>query len=386
MSQDGQLRELTPADREQSWRLGVLAFGGDPAAPVPPAPAGSRSWGLFEGDRLVARAAVRSYTQWWGGRRVPMGGLAGVAVHPDARGSGASRRLVLAALAHLRADGQPVSVLFPTAPGLYRSLGWELVGAIEETVVPLGPLRAAGDPGRTRVRTAGPDDAAALGRLWQAHGEATDGLLTRDGPSFPAGPAAPQSRDLVALAEDDGVATGYLAYDRGREYGPLAQLAVGELVTRTPAATAALARSLGSWDTVATTALWRGPVDDLALLLPQTVAPPVRTWPWMLRVADAPGAVAARGWPAGVRTEAAFTLVDPQVPEHEGAWRLAVDGGRGTLERARPGSPRLHVRGLARVFAGSGASAALVRAGLLDAPVPGLDALTGTAPTLLDYF
>jgi hypothetical protein len=107
----------------------------------------------------------------------------------------------------------------------------------------------------------------------------------------------------------------------------------------------------------------------------------------MLRIVDAPAAVAARGF-RGADTEATFDLVDQDVPEHARGWRLVVENGSGRLEPVDdPDLPRLHVRGLALLWAGAGDTGVLQRAGLLDRPVPGLDpAFAGQRARILDYF
>lgn len=381
------VRVVRGAEAEQAWALGVLAFGGDPAAPARPEPAGARTYGAFDGDRLVATAGVRAYTQWWGGRRVPVGGLAGVAVHPDARGRGTAAALVRDVLARLGAAGQVLSVLFPTAPGIYRGLGWEVVGTRDQTLLPTAALRQVRSPAGTAVRTASHGDAGRVQALWRAVGAAGNGQLTRDGPSFPRGADEVLSRDvLVLLAERDGEPLGYLGYSRGRGYGPDSVLTARELVSTEPAATAALLASLGSWDAVAPRVRWHGPVDELDLLLPQPVPPPDVRQPWMLRVVDAPGAIAARGFPVGCRQRLDFTLVDPERPEHAGPWRLTVEDGQGTLGRVAPGPPRLHVRGLSLLYAAAAGPALLRRTGLLDGEIPGLEVFAGPRPVLLDTF
>ena len=384
-----ELRELGADDLEVAWELGRLAFGGDPASsPTPPGP-GRRTWGVLQQGRLLAVAAVDDYEQWWGGRRVPMAGVASVAVHPDARGQGAAARLVRSLLPRMAAAGQPVSALFPTAVGLYRGLGWEVVGSLDETRLPVRDLRGVGDPGDVRVRTAGLDDVPALRALWDEQGRAGAGALSRTGPRFPHGAQAALEADVVALAESGGQAVGYASYDRGRGYRAGAELHLWELVAGTPQATAALVRSLASWEAVVEAVRWRGPVEDLALLLRSAVPAPHEVQPWMLRVVDAPAAVAARGFPDGVEVDVGFALDDPDVPGHAGGWRLQVAGGSGALvrEERAGGLPRLSVRGLALLFAGTADPGLLVRAGLLERPLPALAAaFAGPRPRLLDYF
>ena len=375
------IRELTPDDEEQAERLNRLAFGGDPAAAPRPAPPGVRL-GAFDGrGRLVAGARVAPYEQWWGGRAVPMGGVAAVAVHPDARGRGLAARLVGGLDEVMRGQGQHVSTLFPTAVGLYRGLGWEVVGTLDETR--LDPaLLAVGDPPGVTVRSAGYDDVPALAGLYDALGAASSGLLVRRGPCFPRGAQALLESSVAALAVDgDGQPVGYVTYDRGRGYGPTSALRVWELVTTSADATAALLRSLASWRSVVGTIRWRGPTAPLALLLPSVLPPPDQAQPWMLRLVDPVAAVAARGFADGLSLE-----VEVQIGGT--GWRLAVQDGRAALEpTTRTGLPSLHPRGLALLYAGTVDTAGLVRAGLLDRPEPRLDvAFAGPRPQILDSF
>jgi predicted acetyltransferase len=395
----------TDDDLDQAWLLSTLAFGGDlTQARTPPAP-GRVTLGAFDDGRLLAKASLRSYAQWWGGRRVPMGGVAGVAVHPEARGRGLASRVVRGLLPLMAERGQVVSALFPTVPGLYRQLGWEVAGSLDETPVPTGALvsrpaagataaearrAGAGAAGGMRVRAAGPGDVPALGQLYDAHGAATAGLLTRAGPSFPAGPGGLLGHEVVTLAESAaGEPLGYVAYDRGRGYSASARLRVRELVTGRPDAAAALLATLASWDPVVPQLLWRGPTDQLELLLGRSVGPPSERQPWMLRVTDAPAAVAARGFAPGIEVRTAFVLDDPDVPGNSGPWGLHVTEGRGALERLDDptGLPVLAAGGLALLYAGAADTGLLLRSGLLDAPLPGADAaFAGPRPRLLDYF
>jgi predicted acetyltransferase len=378
-------RLLTDADSDSVWRLSQLVFGWL-GGEVPPTLQGQTVVGVDGPGGLIGSARLRSYEQWWGGRRVRMGGLAGVAVHPHARGQGAVRSMVAELLALMRDGQQPVSVLFPTAPGIYRPLGWEVVGSLDDTVVPTGAFRRVAAAGDVPIRTAGPADVPAVAGLYDAYARSTDGLLTRDGMEFPKGAVGVLEHDVVALAEQDGRPAGYLTYARGSGYRA-SELRAWELVAQTPQARAALLGSLGTWDAVSATVRWRGPTDELALALSGSLPPPASVQPWMLRIVDAPAAVAARGFRGG-DAEVSFALVDPQVPAHARGWRLVVRAGDGRLEPVEDTDlPQLHVRGLALLWSGAAGSEAVVRAGLLDRPLPALDrAFAGQPARILDYF
>jgi len=383
-------------DLEESWQLGRLAFGVGPEATPPTWPRPFDALGVRDDrGRLVAKASLQDYAQWWGGRRVAMGGVAGVAVHPDARGRGLASLLVRELTTLMGERGQGLSALFPTVVGLYRALDWEVVGSLDETVLTTSDLRAwatgerqvrAGGQvgtGRPQVRTAERAEAPAMHALYQAHAQEGAGLLTRDGPMFPDGSEGAFGGDVVSVVEGpDGTLLGYVRYDRGRGYRGEAELFVWELVSADPAASRALLAALAGWHPVAPRTRWRGSTDALGLLLPAAVPPTARRQPWMLRIVDPALAVTARGWAADCDVE----LVLDGRP-----WRWQVRDGDGTLDPGAAGSvtrgPTLHPRGLALLYAGAADTAAVRRAGLLDGPLPGLDAaLAGPRPGLLDYF
>jgi predicted acetyltransferase len=380
------VRELGHDDIEQVSRLSQLSFGyRSETAP-------SELRGMFGIDgadgRLAAMARVRSYEQLWGGRRVRMGGIASVAVHPDARGQGHANVLMRSLLPLMRSAAQPISALFPTGVGVYRPVGWEVVGSLDDTRIATRDLQPAGPPGAVQVRSAGLSDAATVAALYAGLG--LNGLLTRDGEEFPSAEEALLEHDVVALAELDGSAVGYATYARGSGYREGSELRLRDFVHRSAPAAGALLRSLASWSTVAPTVLWRGPTTGLGLHLSRAVPPPVQSQPWMLRIVDAVAAVAQRGFLPDVDADSAFVLFDPDVADHCRPWRLRVTGGSGVLEELTPAAdlPVLHVRGLALLYAGAADVAALLRAGLIDRPVPGLDAAFSAAqlPQILDYF
>jgi predicted acetyltransferase len=262
------------------------------------------------------------------------------------------------------------------------------VGSLDDTRIATRDLQPTAASEGVRVGTAGPEDVAAIRELYGGLG--VNGLLSREGPEFPAGADAVLEHDVVALAEDEtGAAVGYASYARGTGYREGSELRVWEFVPRTAPAASALLRSLASWSTVASTVLWRGPTTELERHVAGPIPPATRRQPWMLRIVDAPAAIAQRGFGTGVATEATFLLDDPDVADHCGGWRLRVASGSGALEPVAPAAdlPRLHIRGLALLYAGVADVPALLRAGLVDRAVEGLDpAFAGHQPRILDYF
>src|SRR5260221_13771354 len=66
--------------------------------------------------------------QYWHGRAVPMAGVGGVKIAPEARGRGIGREMMRALLGAMAGRGYPLSVLYPATAQIYRSLGWEMAG------------------------------------------------------------------------------------------------------------------------------------------------------------------------------------------------------------------------------------------------------------------
>jgi len=74
--------------------------------------------------QLAGQARTIDYRAWYGGVEVAAGGLAGVAVAPEARGGGVAAALVARHIAQCRERGAPWSLLYPFAASFYAAHGW----------------------------------------------------------------------------------------------------------------------------------------------------------------------------------------------------------------------------------------------------------------------
>jgi len=350
--------------------------------------------------------------QWWHGRSMPMAGVAGVKVGPEHRGRGVGTAMMAALLADVADRGFPVSALYPATVPLYRAFGWEIAGGTYQAVVPSRSLAAlipadvaggtgpgepgepgeAGEPsepgepgGAARLRRATADDGPAIvavkGRVHEA--------LRHCGPNT----REPRElRDWLANPDHFGYLAddGFLSYRwaRGTE-----ELAVDELVAASAGTARALWQILASHATMADQVRACLPPDDTVQWLTRESDVQIRRRnAWMLRIVDAPAAIAARGFPAGVTLSVPVEIADPARPANSGRWRLEVTGGQGSLRRADAEAAaadplRLGARGLAALFGGAPAGA-LRLAGLLAGGDRGtdnqLDAAFGAAAFLLD--
>src|SRR5262249_47738475 len=99
--------------------------------------------------------------QYFGGRSVPLAGIAGVGVAPHARARGVARALVHHALDDARARKVPIAGLYPATQRVYRSVGFEQAGEQIQYEIPLAALN-----GRFEVEVSPiPDLPAAIAGL-----------------------------------------------------------------------------------------------------------------------------------------------------------------------------------------------------------------------------
>jgi predicted acetyltransferase len=307
--------------------------------------------------------------QWWLGRAVPMAGVASVKVAPELRGRGVGRALMTELSALMTARGFPISTLYAATMPIYRQQGWELGGARYTATLPSRSLRALGRPAaEPEIRRAGPGDAAAVIEvLGQVHARARD-----------CGPVTFTEQVIRDWLADPDV-FGYLAPDGflGYQWHGHHELRVEKIVAASQDTTLALLSILASHSSIARTVrAYVAPADPLWWLLGEQDAEVAERYAWMLRVHDAPAAIAARGFPPAA-IEVPLRLGD-------GLWQLSVSSaGHAQLTETTSPAPHrtpleLGARGLAALYCGTPV-ATLRRSGLATAGTPESDALLDTA-------
>lgn len=343
----------------------------------------------FVDGRVAAATNVLPFGVFLGGGRVGVGGYSPVAVAPEHRGRGLGRLVSAAPFADLRERGEPLAGLFPASTRLYRGVGFEVAGTWTERQITSRLLLGLPPAPGVVVRRAGPDDLAAVTDCYDRIAPSRHGYLDRPGSWWRrvAGDGA-DDRHLYVVDGQGGSVDAYVLY----RHVPAAvdsTIKVREVIAATAEHACALWRLVGSSSTQATTTSFAAaPEHPLVLLLPEqddrpapAQVPEIRP---MYRVVDLPAAVAARGFPAGLRATVDLELADAWCPWHEGRWRLVVEGGSGRAERGGAGTVRLGPNGLAPLFTGYAPASTLAAVGLLggagDAPLAALDAAFAGPP------
>jgi len=377
------VRKLDVPDLSAAWALGTEAFGQWPTGtPLPPTPTGPvpglHRWGAFDDDRLVTEVAANEYHSWWRGRQVATCGISSVAVAAEHRGAGLLVRVLGAVLAEAVERGEVLSTLYPTANGIYRGLGYELITSYDTVEVPTAELGRIRMPDGVRTRRATVADQPAMKAVYAAWAAAQNGPLTRTGLRFHASDAELHDRSTgTTLALDDaGAVTGFVSWSRGEGYGHDAVLTVRDLLATDAASYRALWHVVGSFASVTGTVRLTTSGDDPArLVLPSMTWHVVKRNPYMLRVLDLPGAVA--GDRLGVL---------------DGGYRLTLSSqpARCELVAVGGGVPTLTPQGLALLLSGAQSCANLRLLSHLSGPAEHDDVLEqafgGRQVHVRDYF
>lgn len=344
-------------------------------------------WGLTDNaDRVVAHGRFTLVDHWFGGRRVPTQHVASVAVPPEHRGGGAAAALMTAAIAEGARAGAGLSLLFPATVRLYRRVGYEHAGDF-----PRYRLDARNaPPSGPRLRPAGGEaDWAAIRRCG-------DHAVSRQhGPAVRPADRWEQLRATTyhyVLDGADGEIDAYVLFDHTHEAGDWRYtLSVTDWAATTAEGLAGVVGLLGRHGTTGKAATFRGPVPDRwsMLVAEQDVTQVSSLW-WMARGLHLAAAVAARGFPPGLRGSAAVVVDDPLLPAARGPWRLEVADGRGSLAPTSSAAVRLDVRAVGPLFTGYRTPVELALAGLVEGPDDALawlaGAFAGPVPVLQDFF
>jgi predicted acetyltransferase len=396
---DLEIRLLTQDDLEQAFRLDQQAFNTPKdrrdlwmkrALP-------ERTHAAFADGRLAATTHVHALGQFFGGRSVPMGGVGDVAVAPENRGKGLARRLMTEALLAMRSRGEVVSTLFPATTTLYRSVGYELAGAaVWHQLSPRALLELRGPNSLETRRVERGDDLAGIRCCYERVAPEINGWVDRDDrrwrslwESWHAG------QYVYACEKPGGEVEAYLVYRheptppgvRG-DYG----VRVEQIVATTPeglrAAWWTLASSASVVDAITFAA---SPEDALFLIMPEQYSSVRWQVRWLLRLVDAPAAVAARGYTPSLEIELPLSVEDAILAGNAGDWTLRVAEGEGRLEPGGQGGPRLGIGALSSLYTGWASTATLSRAGLLEGGSPtqlrALDAaFGGPTPWMMEEF
>jgi predicted acetyltransferase len=351
----------------------------------------------FDDGRVVAAAAARGFTQWFGGREFPCAGIYAVATLPEYRGSGLASRTVSVLLEESREAGVPLSCLYPAVLRPYRRLGYELAGAQIEHEVSLADLPVLS--ASLDVSEYDPGHLPEVRDCYRRVVPTSNGPIDCDEEDWwTVRVMGHWNPDVVSRAvvcrDEDGVVQGYASYYHDQAEGepaPAFRIACKHLVAATPEALRSLVSFFRTFRGLGQTLSFFGPVNPpLAMLVPEQRVKERWSFRWMLRLLDVVASLEGRGYPS-VSGEAVIAVEDPDVGANRGAFRLTAEQGKVRVERVDEGRHRpIPIGALASIFSGYLPVSSAVQLGYLDADdraAPLLaDLFAGPPPWMYDFF
>ena len=339
--------------------------------------------------RVAGGLAVIPMGQWFGGISVPMLGIAGVTVVPEARGRGTALSLMRAALGEARKNGVALSALYPATRTLYRLAGYELAGArFRYTArlkdLPLGSRELEVHP----IEDGDRSDVEAAYRAWA---RPRAGALDRGEYVWRRVRAPRDGAARGFLVRGKAGIEGYLyAVQRTSPAAGMHDLLLTDFVTLSAGAARSLLGFLADHRSTAHTVVWHGGFPDTLLFeQPENATTTELHEHFMLRIVHAEAALCARGYPKH-DAEVELELSDSELADNTGRYRLVVREGRADVMRGGSGTVRLDARALAALYSGFLRASDLARSGRVTgdaASLETLDALfAGPPPGLGDFF
>lgn len=126
--------------------------------------------------RLVACTQVFRKQIRLAGTVIRLGGIGSVATHPEYRGRGLARDLLLEREQYMRDEGFPLGLLFTDIPEFYAKLGWVALPLRQfQLQFADGPVDSA-----FRIREFGPEDLDAIRALFEAYASRFEGAIVRN--------------------------------------------------------------------------------------------------------------------------------------------------------------------------------------------------------------
>jgi len=382
-----------PADMEALAPIVAWAFGNDARS--------SLEW-LHRVDAGCLRVASRSgrsgvgieaglveipMGQWFGGERLSMLGLAGVAVAPEARGQGVAFELVAATLRAARERDVALSMLYPSTYRLYRKAGYELAGSYCNYSLQIGKL-----PRLPRELSIASLDGAAAEALYRRVARGRDGHVDR-GPYVWRRVREPRGEQTHGFGvSDSGGLIGYV-YARPAELRKLPlELSLSDFVISDRRAFRALLGFFADHSSLAERVSWHGgPADARLLGVPERALQVSIEEYWMLRLVHVERALLGRGYPE-LDADVDLEVEDALLPENSARYALRVRAGKPQLAGAEKATrrARLDVGSLGALYSGFVPPRELVLAGVLEADERTLGTLgalfAGPAPSSADFF
>lgn len=339
---------------------------------------------IHQSDRIAGGLALLQMEQWFGGKPIPMTGIAAVGVLPEYRGTGMAKALMSQTLQEIYSSGVPISVLYAATQRPYRQAGYEQAGIYclwEIATEAIGINQSD----RTLSVDPVPLDIEQFSELHQQWASRNNGNLARTPLMWKLLLAPPGEKVFAYRLGTEG----YLIFRQTSEPNP--QLIVQDWVALTPRAIRRLWTFFRDHRSQIATVQWCGAlVEPLQLALLEQTEKIKKQERWMMRIVDVAKALSLRGYPVGVTGELHLEIEDELLEENRDRFILSVEDGKAEVTRGGKGEVKMDIRALAPLYTGLFSASQLQRLGYVEANERSLSLATqffaGSEPWMPDKF
>ncbi|MUL38940.1 GNAT family N-acetyltransferase [Gloeocapsopsis dulcis] len=338
---------------------------------------------IHDSNQMIGGLAIIPQGQWFGGKCIPMGGIAAVGIAPEYRGSGAALELMRQTIRELYRRGIPLSTLYAATQRLYRQAGYEQGGSLCSWEMPTQSIMMRD---RTLPMQAVNLDHHQLHNLYQQQAKLTNGYLQRHQVIWQE--IVESSTYAYLIGEDQP--EGYLMFKQ-QKVKDSDCIVVRDLVLLTPGAVRRFWTFIGDHRSQIEKVRWKHSLNVFfTLMLPEQTAKIVDLGRWMVRIVDVIAALKNRGYPQELVTELHLEVRDSLIVENNDKFTLKVAQGRGEITRGGRGELKLNVSGLSPLYTGLFTPQQLQLVGHLEATETALLSATqifaGSSPWMSDFF
>jgi predicted acetyltransferase len=275
-------------------------------------------WGAFDEKRAMLSALIIiPFEAWIQGKKLAMGGIAGVATWPEARRQGCVSKLLVHSLNTMRSSGQTISMLHPFAFPFYHKYGWELTIERKKYTIESRQLPPRTEtPGQVKRMTK--PDIELLDRIYSTYASRYSGTIVRTADWWQR--KILSDPGIVAVYTNEaGEPEGYVFYEVANR-----TLKIHDWVSTNETARLALWTYISNHDSMIDQLTITVPVDDsLPFLLPDPRVKQELIPYFMSRIVDAEAFLGLYTWAPGEREETVMLyLTDSHAPWNNGVYRL----------------------------------------------------------------
>lgn len=375
------VRPYEPRDQEEVWRVRETTYNSGRPIPIEKQVFSTTSPYVAELDgKVVGTFVILDMTCTRGPlAEFKTGGIAAVAVAPEARQSGVGGAMMRWSLRHMREKGYVLGALYAFRESFYRKFGYEVCGMRYRITCPQARLPRW--PAELPVRRIGYKHLDAIKPCYERFARQRSGMNVRTDLHW---------RRIII---DDQVKTIYAVGDPVEAYALLEhdetfwnEQSIQELVWTTERGYSSIMSFIGQLASNKTSASWNEPRDSpfVARCLDQGIRVESEK-PIMFRLLDPEAAL--RQLSAEASGEFSLEIDDPDLPENRGPWQVVYGPQEpARVAKSERSSLTLTARQAVQAILGQPSLSDLARHGSIPS-VPAAEALLPPIPVYcIDHF